>query len=960
MLGIRSGYSLENAYGRPEYTASVMQEKLPEYDQFCIVERNSSYGFIDWNNSVVPLGKFPRFAVELAVSENSEERKPVFDYWTFLSTEETIVELSNLIRVATANFRYRPILPIEAAIETIQKGTIAILGNRSSEKLRTIIADKLKDCPIYLPVGAHVSPVYFNELLTLSEGLPLSKLVAIQDVLYPREADRTFYEIVAGRKKQQFTYPNYILSEPEWIEQVWYAGREEIAQALSNGLSIIQSARARYVDTSLPEFTQLELDALVSKVYSELDKRSLPEKYKERLDYEIDVIQRKNFLEYFALVYDIVQFCEEEGISIGAARGSSAGSLFCYLLGITKIDPLQHNLLFERFIDLNRTDYPDIDIDFPTDSRETIIKYLEVEYGKDHVARIATITNYRPLNLIDRLVKETKLDASFKREILQYLAENPDPTHNETEVFRKVIEENDFMNNVTQFTYGVEIESHPKNASQHASGMVISREALPNISGIDSRTNALMVNMVEAEALGLIKVDLLGLKQLNVIREFRELLGYESEDDGKQRLLAEMDTFYETIPDQKCIYDTLNQGKFCGVFQFNGKAIQALCSHIRIETFADICAITSLSRPGPSGMGVDKEWISKRKSNDTTTINPIINQSGILAETHGLLVYQEQVMQLCRRIGNMSWNDTIAVRKVIGKSKGAKALEKYRDLWRDGAMKNGLSESEALRIWQLIVSFGAYGFNKSHAVAYSYLTALCAYCKSIYPLEFAVATLTYETDTETIRDYLRELDLQGYRCLAVDIDLSTDKWRVYGESILPPLHAVKGVGAKLEEKIITMRQTGVSIPDKTVDLIEQAEIDFTRIYPIADNIPDLEKNKIVSEPVQVCDWNASKDTKNLKMLIGVIEYFTIKSKNDADKVKARGYELKHGCLKYLSLRVKDDTGSIFARIAPQSVEGFEKIMEEIEYGKYIAILGKLFIRDTFRMVIADRWRVLKD
>ena len=953
MLGIRTGYSLENAYGKSDYVAKTMAEQLPSYDQLCVVERNSSYGFIDWKRAVTAIDKEPRYAIELAVSKDHDSKKPSFDYWTFLSKQETLSELTNLVRIATAHYRYRPILPLESAIETVRNGTIAILGNRSNKDMRSAIADSLKDYPIHFPIGVHVSPVYHEELKALHKQLPLSRFVAMQDVIYPREKDRTYYEIVAGRRKQQFTYPSYILTEEEWKDLIWYADDTIIEESLRNGREIIESAQASYIDTALPEFSEDDLALLVDTVYAELGKRNLDSKYKERLDYEISVIKQKNFLEYFALVFDIIQFCKEEGISIGAARGSSAGSLFCYLLGITKIDPLQHNLLFERFIDLNRTDYPDIDIDFPTDSRETIIQYLKEQYGKEHVARISTITNYRPLNLFDRLKKETNLSDTFRFDIIKYLEENPDPTHNETEVFKKITQENSFINESKIFKYGIEIESHPKNASQHASGMVISKEELSHISGIDSRTDTLMVNMVEAETLGLIKVDLLGLKQLNVIREFRELLS------DNEEFLETMDNFYSIIPEQKEIYKILNEGKFCGVFQFNGKAIQALCSNIKIQSFADICAITSLSRPGPSGMNVDKEWIKKRKSNDKTTLNPVINKSGILSETYGLLVYQEQVMQLCRQIGNMNWNDTIAVRKVIGKSKGAKALEKYKELWKEGAMQSGLNEKEALRVWQLIVSFGAYGFNKSHAVAYSYLTALCAYCKAHFPLEFAVATLTYETDSDTIRDYLRELTEQGFHCLTVDIDLSTDKWRVYENSIIPPLHSVRGIGTKLESKIISMRESGIPIPDKTVDLIENAEIDFTKIYPIYDNMPDLKANNIVSDLMQVSEWNKSKDTSSYRLLVGVVEYYTVKSKNDPEKVKSRGYELKRGCLEYLSVRVKDDTGSIFVRIAPREQEQFKKAIMDIDYGKYIAILGKLFVRDTFRMIIADRWRFLK-
>ena len=314
------------------------------------------------------------------------------------------------------------------------------------------------------------------------------------------------------------------------------------------------------------------------------------------------------------IVYDIIQFAETNKIPIGPGRGSSGGSLFCYLLGITQVDPLKYNLLFSRFIDLNRTDWPDIDMDFPDDFRPKIIRYLQEKYGADTVAKLGTIAYYRAKSSLKEVAKSCggltiQDEETIAGEIMLALASEgikPDAIDSETveQLYKS------YANIRYQLSLVTRIYGHPRHASQHASAVILSRKPVSRIAAIDSRNQSLQLEMEDSEAAGLLKVDVLGLIQLTI---FSEVFAELSNSVSTQGIIAKLEQDISKQYRDLRIYNMLNEGKTCGVFQFSGRAVKALAAKVEITSFDDICAISALARPGPLQSGYADQWVGQKK-----------------------------------------------------------------------------------------------------------------------------------------------------------------------------------------------------------------------------------------------------------------------------------------------------------------------------------------------------------
>ena len=602
--------------------------------------------------------------------------------------------------------------------------------------------------------------------------------------------------------------PDVYLKSPDEMRQMF----ADVPEACDNTLAIAERCNVEldlsrqhapvYVppDKSTPEEY---LTRLVMKGARELYGTVTPE-IQERIDRELEVIEGKGFSSYFLIVWDFCNFARENGIPVGA-RGSAVGTVVGYCLGICDVDPIKYDLLFERFMDPERNEMPDIDIDICQDGRARVLEYVREKYGE--IAQIITFGTMKakavirdvcrvlnvPLAEADRLAK--LVPNELKMTLDKALEIEPDlkRAYDENEATRKVID------------IGRKLEGLTRHASVHACGVVIADEALTNFlplykaSGSDDVITQFEGPMVEK--VGLLKMDFLGLKTLSVLSRSRGLV----------RDLHGVDIDLEKIDihDPK-VFEVFASGRTKGIFQFESGGMQDLLMKMKPDRIEDLIAANALYRPGP--MTLIPDYIDRKHGAKWSVPHPIMTE--VLRETHGIMIYQEQVMRICNRLGNIPLREAYTLIKAISKKK-ASIIAKEKQRFIDGCVDKGLTKDQAKHIFELIERFAGYGFNKSHSTRYAFVAYQTAYMKAHWPVEFMAALLTYEMDsTDKIVEYIGECQRMGIEVRAPDINESgVDFTPLYddedksGQRVIRfGLAAVKGVGGKAVEQIIEARK----------------------------------------------------------------------------------------------------------------------------------------------------------
>jgi hypothetical protein len=500
------------------------------------------------------------------------------------------------------------------------------------------------------------------------------------------------------------------------------------------------------------------------------------------------------------------------------------------------------------------------------------------------------------------------------------------------------------------------LEGHPNNAGQHAAGIVITEEPILDYVAVDSRTKATMCDKIDAEELNMLKIDALGLTQLSIFERTLELIGVPPKAGWLERLPT----------DDQAAFDVLNNGKFSGIFQFNGLALQSVTKQVHIDKFDDLVHITALARPGPMASGNASLWVKRR--NGTKPIeypHPAFEPQ--LKDTLGVVMYQEQVMQIGREIGGLSWEDVTALRKAMSKSLGKEFFDQYGDRWKSKARDNGIPDSVLDEVWDDLCAYGSWSFNKSHAVAYGMVSYWCLWLKAHHPIEFAAATLDAEHLPERQIQLLRELKEEGVDYVPIDSDHSIDRWTVAtrdGKKILiGPLTAVHGIGPKNMQTILTARKKGEPLPEGIAAKLRTAKTDISTLYPIHDKVHevcegDLGKFNIITPPKPIKEVQCGLEGDIV--IIGVLSKIAPKDENEEVNVAKRGGRRLSGPTKALNLFVRDDSDEIFCKIERHQFEQIgNKVVEYGKPGKAIyAIKGP--IPKDFRMIKVKSIRHLCD
>ncbi len=602
----------------------------------------------------------------------------------------------------------------------------------------------------------------------------------------------------------KFSSSDYYLKSPEEMKKLF----KDYPPAVSNTLKVAERCNLTFEfgNYYLPEYNIPEnmskgeyLKKLCREGMTEKYGKNPPSEVEERLESEVDTINRLGFPGYFLICWDFVKYAKEKGIPVGPGRGSGAGSIVSYLLGITSVDPIKYGLLFERFLNPARKTLPDLDIDFSDTGRDRVIEYVKSKYGKRRVAQIGTFSTLKAKAAFKDVARVLSIPYEEADKISKLIPNNTTIYRalEENKLLKKAYESNDRIKQALEIART--IEGSKRQPGVHAAGVVIAPEELSSYvpRGINSENRG--VTQFEGDdlvELGLLKMDFLGLKNLTVINKAAEKI--------KKRGNRDFDIDKIEMNDEKT-FKLLSDAKTTGVFQLESSGFQSLLRRMKINRFEDIIALVALYRPGVLNSGMTDKYIDRKNGEEDIEFfdNSV---KDILEETYGIVLYQEQVMQIARKLAGFTPSQADDMRKAMSK-KITEALDNLKDEFIDGASNNGISKKKAERIFNNLSKFGAYGFNKSHSAAYGKITYQTAFLKANYPAEYMCALLTCDQDnTDKVVLYTEECKEMGIEILKPDINKSYTDFTIEREcEIRYGLSAIKNVGRKAIESVVEAR-----------------------------------------------------------------------------------------------------------------------------------------------------------
>lgn len=538
----------------------------------------------------------------------------------------------------------------------------------------------------------------------------------------------------------------------------------------------------------------------LEKVQEKYPDRDPMQVVNERLEYELSVIVPKGLADYLLIVWDFIHWAKERAIPVGPGRGSGAGSIILYLIGITDIEPLRFNLFFERFINPERISYPDIDVDICMDKRQAVIDYTVNKYGKDNVAQIITFGTMKAKMAIKDVGRVLSVPLSKVNAIAKLIPDELGITLDKALEVDQDLAQQTASDEDTQriMDYGRRLEGCIRNTGIHAAGIIISGEPLtdhiPICRAKDTELASTQYSMKPVESVGMLKVDFLGLKTLTCIQVCVNGL--------KENKGIHIDWINLNLED-KPTFSLLNQGNTLGVFQMESGGMQDLARQLRPDRFEEVIAILSLYRPGP--MDMIPSFIARKHGREPIEYDHQLMEE-LLKETYGIMVYQEQVMMIAQKLANFSLGEGDVLRRAMGK-KDAEQMAKMREKFREGAAENDIGDETSMQIFDQMEKFAAYGFNKSHAAAYGYITYVTAYLKANYPMEWMAALMTCDRDDiSKVSKFIGECQVMGIAILPPDVNEAGKEFTATPQGVRFAITAIKGVGAGVVDAIIAERK----------------------------------------------------------------------------------------------------------------------------------------------------------
>ena len=814
-LQVMSSFSL--LHSPAKLTEIVDQAKIKGYDSIALTDINNLYGSIDFYKYAKKIGIKPIIGLTIVIAGITD---PDNTYPLILLAKNDL-GYKNLIKISSKIMSNTDAVLLSQLTDYLT-GLFVITPATASEVLTTEdvtgYLSQLKavvdDDSLYLGVGLYSQQIENVKTIKDIARLQHLPLVALGDVRYLNEDDHLAYQVVNYlRTGQKFDSLDQVVEKGDhYLRPADVFANDfaevDMTEAIENAQKIAQACQVEieFKETELPQFetpagiSSIQfLHDLTSKGLKKRLNGQVPEAYQERLSYELSVIEKMGFSDYFLIVWDVIKHAHEVGIKTGPGRGSAAGSLVSYCLGITQVDPIKYDLLFERFLNPQRVNMPDIDLDLPDDRRDEMVMYMHDRYGSDHMAQIitfGTLAAKMALRDISRTFNQTQFQMSqwsnaIPRQLNITLKESVD----ESAALRSLI--GDSRENQLIFKVAQRLEGIPRHYSTHAAGIVLSKKPMTDIVAVQLEADGINLTQqtkYNVENVGLLKMDFLGLKNLTILDKSIQAI---SKKYGREFLP-------EKIPlnDAKTL-KLFQRGATDGVFQFESEGIRSVLRRLVPTSFDDIVATNALYRPGP--MQNISTFIDRKHGVEPVNY-PDPSLEKILKPTYGIIVYQEQVMQASSEMAGFSLADADILRRAISK-KNEKLIEENHQKFVDGALAQGHDREAAEKVYQYIEKFGNYGFNKSHAVAYSMIAFWLAYVKVHFPDVFFACLLNSNLNNESkVMTYVQDAKDQRIKILNVDINQSQYEFTDENQAIRFGLLSIKGMRRDFAKNIVEQRQ----------------------------------------------------------------------------------------------------------------------------------------------------------
>ncbi|MDK2802535.1 MAG: DNA polymerase III subunit alpha [Oscillospiraceae bacterium] len=837
-LHLHTEYSLLD--GNCNINELIKNVKLLGQKSVAITDNMNMYGTINFYKTCLKEGIKPIIGCEINYFFDNEVQKGSSNnnIYSLVLLCKDIFGYYNLIKIVS-NGKY--ISGIKAVpfsiIEKYNKGLICLSGYKNSIFIKHIKLDKNSQFMMYLNIFKDIFKKDFyieiqnqnlewqcdvNELLYLSSKSEDIETIATNNVHYINKSDSYIQKILYCIKnnKKDFEVEISNLENSEFYLKSYddmalnfnnFKGAIENSVNISNKCNLI----IEFGNIKIPNFISkynIDNKSLLRKIsYKGINKRykeRLEEKIIERLKYELKIIFAMGYESYFLIVYDFVKYAKKNGINVGPGRGSGAGSLVAYCIGITDVDPIKYDLIFERFLNPERASMPDFDIDFCYEKRQQVIDYVVKKYGFYNVANIITFGTMGAKGAIRDIGRVRNIDLSYINKINQSIPKILNISISQALEMSKDLK--DMYENDIECRRLVDmskkIEGVPRHTSRHAAGIIICDKKVEEYGPVDVEDSLILqYDMKQLELLGMLKIDFLGLKNLTVIKKSEKII------NSKDKTFIMSNISY----DDKKTYELLSKGNTIGVFQLESRGVRNILQNMQINNIEDIATAISLYRPGPIESGSVDEYLKNRKNPKNIKY---IHESlrSILEETYGCFIYQEQVMKACRDIAGYSYGRADLVRRYMSKKDKA-FMKKEKDIFIfgkdtegnkicEGAINNGIEYILACQIFDIMVHFASYGFNKSHAVSYSMIAYQTAYLKANFPVEYICSLInTYIENTEKVIESIKEAVNMGIKIYPVDINISESYFKIYKKGLSVGFLFIKNIGKKFCDDIVNIR-----------------------------------------------------------------------------------------------------------------------------------------------------------
>lgn len=876
---IKTEYSFREVFYPIEQ--AVADSKALGYESVCIID-NNTFGFVKFEKHCKELGVKAIYGLTVIMTDKSVKSRSKYE--TCDVSEEVILIAKN-----------------QKGIGDLYK--VYSISTKRYNRFNRILESDIEGMDLIV-IGDKFRHDINRKDICLHYGL------------YPKPDHRPTYQCITGERGSSIKLENSALGELNYLYPSYMIrNRDEIANMVES-CEIPKADMIKYNGK-----LNFELECWNGLFNLDLDDN--PE-YQERLEYEINMIKSKNFQDYFMIVSDMIKSSKKSMI-VGPGRGSSGGSLVCYVLGITNIDPIKFGLIFERFIDVNRSDYPDIDTDYPDTRRADVISQTKKKYKS--VQKLGTIAKYSPKTILNDFSKEYNIPAYELSEVKNSIIERSSGDARAKACLDDTLKGeagSKFLEKYPQMRDIHYAEGHARHSGTHAAGIIVLDEDINKYCSTDYKDDIICIEGPDAESIGLLKIDCLGLRTLSIIENCLTLSGVPLRD------------IYEIPLDEVDVLDIFNGDDLSDIFQFDGDAIGMVCKRLTVTKFEDLVAITALGRPGALNSGGTDKYIRINEGEKEPEYYGEIYEN-VTKDTNGIVVYQEQTMVLLREFGNLSWEDVNIMRKIISKSRGDEFFAKYKEKFISGAKDNGYTEGQADIVWDAIASMGSYAFNKSHAVAYAMISYWCAYCKHHYPLNFLAANLNNAKDEDhalkLLRKYVKNHDIEY---ITVDPDESDVNWTIKDGILLGGLTNIKGIAEKKAMDIIKRRESGKAYTPSIIKMLLNPVTPFDILYPIETTYKHIYDQFNIT---RIEDISAGVEVTT----IGKLTAKDLRDRNDVQSILKRGGTRVEDNTHYLNLVIEDDTGVIKGTIAPFDMDKLEgmHLAESLAINDVIAITGKV-------------------